>query len=347
MVIQDPPFFMPLFWPLGHLATMLGVSNDDTPSKPRALPFLDVAGHLTSFCAALRAWLMAIFCVYVLYEDYSYPGFGAGAELQWSWMRPIVYRNMFATALIAGGWDYLLYFSPLKDRLRRFKLTKEYPSMAQIQHDVFWTFTASLSAAMIEIFLCYMWSNNYFHYDSKSLLDRPLVNMLWACTIMHWRSPHFYAIHRAMHPWKTTIFPDVGAILYKKVHSLHHKSYNPTAFSGTSMHPVESTLYYTAALLCIPFGCHPTIALGCIIDCGVGAWLGHDGFQWPGSGDYFHQLHHLHFDCNYGAGHVPLDWWFGTFIREKNDLKKIWGKKSQTVGKASNIKDYGCKVHPQ
>ena len=36
--------------------------------------------------------------------------------------------------------------------------------------------------------------------------------------------------------------PDVGKFLYRKVHSLHHKSYNPTAFSGTSMHVVEATV---------------------------------------------------------------------------------------------------------
>ena len=29
---------------------------------------------------------------------------------------------------------------------------------------------------------------------------------------------------------------------------------------------------------------HPAIPLGCIIDCAVGAWLGHDGFRWPGAG---------------------------------------------------------------
>ena len=58
----------------------------------------------------------------------------------------------------------------------------------------------------------------------------------------------------------------------------------------------------------------------------VGAWLGHDGFQWPGSGDYFHQLHHAHFDCNYGAMHVPIDKWLGTYAGCKEDLKAIWGK---------------------
>ena len=46
------------------------------------------------------------------------------------------------------------------------------------------------------------------------------------------------------------------------MHSLHHKSYNPTAFSGTNMHPVEATLYYTAALIPVSLGLHPVHALG-------------------------------------------------------------------------------------
>ena len=107
---------------------------------------------------------------------------------------------------------------------------------------------------------------------------------------------------------------------------------------------MESTLYYSAALICVPFGCHPSIALGCIVDCAVGAWLGHDGFQWPGSGDYFHQLHHQHFDCNYGAVHIPLDWLFGTYIGKKEDLRKVWRAKAKTTGREYNEKQ--CKVHP-
>ena len=79
-------------------------------------------------------------------------------------------------------------------------------------------------------------------------------------------------------------------------------------------------MYYSAALICVPFGCHPAIFLGCIIDCAVGAWLGHDGFQWPGSGDYFHQLHHMHFECNYGAMHFPMDKWLGTFAAGKKGV---------------------------
>jgi len=132
-----------------------------------------------------------------------------------------------------------------------------------------------------------------------------------------------------MHPWNTTVLPDVGAFMYTWVHKLHHKSSNPTAFSGTNMHPIESTLYYSAAFIPVAFGAHPAIALGCIIDCGVGAWLGHDGFQWPGSGDYFHQLHHQHRECNFGAMHVPIDKWVGSFAAGSDDVRRIWAQKKK------------------
>jgi hypothetical protein len=75
------------------------------------------------------------------------------------------------------------------------------------------------------------------------------------------------------------------------------------------------------------------------IDCAVGAWLGHDGFQWPGSGDYFHQLHHKHFDCNYGAMHFPMDKWFGTFADSSKAVSKIWAAtKAKTASKKSSPK---------
>lgn len=80
------------------------------------------------------------------------------------------------------------------------------------------------------------------------------------------------------------------------------------------MHPVESTLYYTPGLLAAYiFACHPVLALGMQLDCGIGAWLGHSGFVFPGTGDVYHTIHHMVFDCNYGTPNVPLDLWFGTF----------------------------------
>ena len=59
------------------------------------------------------------------------------------------------------------------------------------------------------------------------------------------------------------------------------------------------------------------------MDCAVGAWLGHDGFLWPGSGDPFHQLHHAHPHCNFGAPHLPCDKWLGTFAATSEDAEAL------------------------
>ena len=63
-------------------------------------------------------------------------------------------------------------------------------------------------------------------------------------------------------------------------------------------------------------------------------------FQWPGSGDYFHNLHHKHFDCNYGAMHVPMDYWFGTYAGGKEDIAKIWhGQKAGEDANETEVHD--------
>jgi len=106
------------------------------------------------------------------------------------------------------------------------------------------TTTASVAAAVIEVILCHLWATGRLDYQ-RTVSENYLGTFLWAVTLTHWRVPHFWAIHRVMHPWNTKSIPDVGKILYKRVHSLHHKSSNTTAFSGTNMHPVESLLYYS------------------------------------------------------------------------------------------------------
>lgn len=326
------PFYMPITWPVGHVTSALTRDVDEAPpQKPTPTPELDLKGHLTSMCASARSFLLALAAIYLVYPDGSYPAFGRAATLEWSWMWPIILRDLLATWIICGCWDYFLYFGfgfPwLKQKMAKYKMNPKYPSNSQIIHDATVTTIASLTGAGVEIMCCHFWCTGMFPKFNPILSSNPIWNLMWAVTITHWRVPHFWLIHRSMHPWKINGIPDVGKFLYRYVHSLHHKSYNPTAFSGTNMHPVESTLYYSACLIFVPFGCHPAVVLGCIFDCAVGAWLGHDGFQYPGSGDYFHLLHHANFDCNYGAMHVPIDKWLGTYIGDKNDLKKVWGTK--------------------
>jgi len=322
------PWYMPLTWPVGHVATAVTKQQQDKPPKPGATPYLDLVGNCTAMAAAARSWTLAYLCIYYLPPKFGmiYPAFGPAKEFLPNWMVHILARNLLATWVICGFWDWFLYFSPLQKKLHKYKMNPTYPSFTQIKHDALVTTSASCAAAGIEIVLCHLWATGQLTLTTN-MSDAPYLNLAMALLLTHYRIPHFHLIHRAMHPWKTTTFPDIGRFLYRQVHSLHHKSYNPTAFSGTNMHPVESTLYYSAALIPVAFGLHPVHALGVIVDCAMGAWLGHDGFQWPGSGDYFHMLHHKHFDCNYGAMHVPLDWLFGTYAGSKEEVSQIWSGK--------------------
>ena len=43
-----------------------------------------------------------------------YPAFGPGKEFHLDWMALIVARNLIATWVICGFWDWFLYFSPLQ-----------------------------------------------------------------------------------------------------------------------------------------------------------------------------------------------------------------------------------------
>ena len=348
------PWYMPLTWPLGHVGTAIaykcGGPEKAPPATPAvAAPDLNLVGHFTSMAAASRSFALALLCIYVVHGGAGgYPAFGEAARdiTNWRWMWPLVVRNVLATWCIAGFWDWFLYFSPLAPTLKPYKVNPKMPSMAQIRHDAWATTIATLCGTACEIGLCHGWATGAFPMQ-RELNLRSSWTLLWAVTITHWRVPHFWCVHRIMHPWKWESIPkvwDPGRFLYKYVHSQHHKSHNPTAFSGTNMHWVEATLYYSAAFLPVAFGVHPAIALGCLIDCAVGAWLGHDGFQWPGSGDYFHYLHHKHFDCNFGAMHVPMDKWFGTYAGKREDIKTIWGGRS--AGAKDNASE-GFTTHPE
>ena len=87
-----------------------------------------------------------------------YPAFGSGVEFSADWMSHILLRNLLASLIICGGWDWFLYFSPLKAKLRKYKMSPVYPSTRQILHDAVVTLTASCIAGLLEIGLCHAWA---------------------------------------------------------------------------------------------------------------------------------------------------------------------------------------------
>ena len=90
------------------------------------------------------------------------------------------------------------------------------------------------------------------------------------------------------------------------------------------MHPIEGIIYESAILVPL-FFCHPSMALTVIyIDLTLRAVLGHDGYDYPGSSNWYHYLHHTKYNVNYGTPNAPFDWLFGSFDFGIEDWKKLY-----------------------
>jgi lathosterol oxidase len=87
------------------------------------------------------------------------------------------------------------------------------------------------------------------------------------------------------------------------------------------MHPVESAIFFSPLLIHIFLPSHPIHIVFHITWLSIGPATTHCGFhalsfggkQYPYLGDFFHNLHHRFFKCNYGNREVPLDKIGGTF----------------------------------
>jgi sterol desaturase/sphingolipid hydroxylase (fatty acid hydroxylase superfamily) len=109
--------------------------------------------------------------------------------------------------------------------------------------------------------------------------------------------------------------------LYRLVHALHHRNINVGPWSGISMHPIEHVLYFSGVLIHFVVPSHPVHVIFHLYNLGLNPAASHSGFaglviggkRRMALGDFFHQLHHRHFHCNFGTAEVPLDKWFGSF----------------------------------
>ena len=80
-----------------------------------------------------------------------------------------------------------------------------YPSMKQLRHDALHSTIASVCGTAVEVFLCHGWANGYFMIRHNKMSESPLLYAAMSVLVTHLRIPHFYAIHRMMHPWRVRI----------------------------------------------------------------------------------------------------------------------------------------------
>jgi sterol desaturase/sphingolipid hydroxylase (fatty acid hydroxylase superfamily) len=242
------------------------------------------------------------------------PDMARCARFQWDWLGQIYLRNMGLIWLVYGG--YHLYFYILKREGTRGKYDSRWPETDsrvflfrnQVYDNIFWTCGVSgLIWTALEALTLWLYANKLI--PRLDWAAHPVWFTLWFFLIPFWREFHFYWVHRLIH-WKP---------LYRYVHYLHHKNINPISWSGMAMHPIETMLYLSVAMIHWVAPSHPFHFLFNLQHAALAPACGHHGFEgpvlngkWP-TGSYFHYLHHRYFECNYGEATLPLDKWFGTF----------------------------------
>lgn len=255
-------------------------------------------------------------------------------EWRIGWVSSIFLFNLACEVIICNFWHYFNYvfdlYQTLVKRGLKHNPTNQYEpqtgeahmltsSTGQLEREITFTTLGWLQSALWQCVFTNLWAKgalpvyaNFFEYPLYSLF------LMWF--VAYWREIHFYCAHRGMHPWwdreNGLLSGDVGAFLYRHVHSLHHKSYNPGPWSGLSMHPVEHFLYYSCATLPPLFiSVHPLHFLYTKFHADIAPIGGHSGMDEPVAGSDYHYLHHAKFECNYGVPFpVNLDKIFGTWV---------------------------------
>ena len=348
-------------WPCGEVAAMFvdysissssSSSSSSTPSKePNARsasgsPHATLSDHIGMQFAAVPRMILAAYIVSHMVGDWrSY-----AKELAWKWIAPILLRDVFIAWFVGGVGDFLLLSdsSPFRKIMYKHKYSEDYPlfftsrGTAPIVRDIFWSTCSACIAGLFEALMLHGYAIGYF--QSKAIGDswwNHIPTLLLCFSWFYTQNVQFYSMHRLLHRWGTTSIPDIGAFLYKHVHSLHHVSKNPTCFSGIAMHPFEAALYLSYAFFPCFFGAHPIAFIYIKLNLISAAMLGHSGFEFPSQGSQPHWLHHKLVDCNYAENIIPLDLLFGTFAANEDEANekrmKRFGRIEKEASKSKNL----------
>lgn len=255
--------------------------------------------------------LLAAACWY-----WTAPTLEEARQLQIGWIAQSWLRNMALMIAVAGGLH--LYFHAWRKQRDKLKFDpremlpkgKVFTFSSQLWDNVFWTLASGVTFwTAYEVLMFWAMANGY----------APVIdwrdNPFWFVIILFltpvWISFHFYWIHRLLH-WPP---------LYRAAHSLHHRNTNIGPWSGLSMHPLETALFFSSVFVHVIIPAHPIHILFHLFHQGLTAATSHTGFEGVlvqdknrlHLGNFHHQMHHRYFECNYGNLEVPWDKVFGSF----------------------------------
>lgn len=295
---------------------------------------------VAAFKWMLRSWFVlteqSVLVIFALLSWFFVaPTLEQAAVLEWGWAVEVWLRNVALMFVVAGGL-HLFFFTlrrqksdlqydtaPVAGQTRKFTFGK------QVHDNMFWSLASGVSLwTVYEIGMLWAMANGYA--PVLVWADNPVWFVLLFALTPIWISFHFYWVHRWMH-WPP---------LYRIAHAVHHRNTNVGPWSGLSMHPVETALFFSSVLIHFVVVSHPLHVLFHLQHQGLTAATSHTGFEAFKVGDakhvalgrFHHQIHHRYFDCNYGNLEMPWDKLFGSFHDGTDAAHAAIIKRKQRMG---------------
>lgn len=251
----------------------------------------------------------------VLYFTFL-PTLATMQSFSWRWILTIWAMNAGAQTLVAGSlhwWLYMRKGQGMRTKFENRDLARENGTFTfnnQVLDNIWWTLGSAITVATAYQSAIY-WAMANGYVPTITWGTNPVWFVAWMALIPMWSGFHFYWTHRLEHSPR----------LYKWVHAVHHRNVNIGPWSGISNHWFENLLYFTTYFIHLIVPSHPLHLVFHSMFQQVSPVMSHAGFEkvvvsdneMTRSGDFFHQLHHRYFECNYGTSEIPFDKWFGTY----------------------------------
>lgn len=282
----------------------------DWPPRPRAVlawyrgAWLQVTALTICLVSALLTWTLLL------------PPLEQMATLAPGWVIRVWLANMIPQTVLAGGLHWWLYIRRGQGERTKFDRRDlgrgrgPFTFRHQVWDNIWWTLGSAMSVATLyQCGVFWMMANG--HAPTITFASNPVWFVAWMALIPMWSGLHFYWTHRLEHHPR----------LYARVHAVHHRNINTGPWSGISNHWWENLLYFTTYFIHLVVPSHPLHLAFHAAFQQLSPVLSHSGFERvvvadkprAKAGDFFHQLHHRYFECNYGTSEIPFDRWFGTY----------------------------------
>ncbi len=237
----------------------------------------------------------------------------------------VVLRNFVLITVLAGGSHLYLHAGKKQGDTHQFirrpfaKGNRAFTLNNQVWDNIFWSVVSGVPIwSAYEVLYMWAMANGYIPALPTAFTWGWMIALVFLTPL--WLSFHFYWVHRLLH-WPP---------MYRKVHSLHHRNVHTGPWAGMTMHPIEHVVYFSSLLIHLIIPSHPVIMYFHMYLQALNPIASHSGFDdlfvknksLLSLGEFFHQLHHRYFECNYGTADVPWDKWFGSFHDGSDDATK-------------------------